>query len=99
MGIGTAPGAMTSDEIVALNRAIAVSMADGPAAGLRLLEPLADRLDRYVYLHIAQADMHRRLGNQAASAAAYQRAHDLSANEVQRAALRRRLVTSQYGHP
>jgi RNA polymerase sigma-70 factor (ECF subfamily) len=82
---------ITRSPIVALNRAIAVSMADGPAAGLRLLEPLSRQLDRYVYLHVARADMQSRLGNQAASAAAYQRAHDLAANEVQRAALRRRL--------
>jgi predicted RNA polymerase sigma factor len=55
------------------------------------LEPLADHLDRYVYLHVAQADMQSRLGNRAASVVSYQRAHDLAANEVQRAALRRKL--------
>ena len=82
---------VTRSLIVALNRAIAVSMADGPAAGLRLLEPLTEQLDSYLYLHAARADMHRRLGNTAAATAAYRRAHDLADNDVQRAALGRRL--------
>ncbi len=82
---------VTRSPIVALNHAIAVSMADGPAAGLRLLEPLTAQLDSYLYLHAARADMHRRLGDTAAATAAYRRAHDLADNDVQRAALRRRL--------
>ena len=44
---------VTRSPIVALNRAIAVSMADGPAAGLRLLEPFTVQLDSYLYLHAA----------------------------------------------
>jgi len=88
---------VTRSRIVALNRAIAVSFADGPAAGLRLLEPLSAQLDGYVYLHVARADMHRRLGNRAASAAAYQRAYVLAANDVQRAALSRQLDAATRG--
>lgn len=88
---------VTRSRIVALNRAIAVSFADGPAAGLRLLEPLVDRLDGYVHLHVARADMLDRLGNRAASAQAYQRAYDLAANDVQRAALRRQLDAALRG--
>jgi RNA polymerase sigma-70 factor (ECF subfamily) len=90
---------VTRSPVVALNRAIAISMADGPAAGLRMLGPLFAQLDGYVYLHAAQADMHRRLGDQTAAAAAYRRAHDLAANEVQRAALRRRLDAADSATP
>jgi RNA polymerase sigma-70 factor (ECF subfamily) len=66
-------------------------MADGPAAGLRLLEPLAAHLDGYVYFHSAQADMHRRLGDRLRAEAAYRRAVDLAVNDVQRASLHRSL--------
>jgi len=74
-------------------------MADGPAAGLRMLEPLSNKLDGYVYLHAARADMYRRLGHQTAAAAAYRRAHDLATNEVQRAALRLRLDAADSANP
>jgi RNA polymerase sigma-70 factor, ECF subfamily len=83
--------ALTRSPVVELNRSIAVSMADGPAAGLRLLEPLAPQLDGYVYFQAARADMHRRLGERATAEAACRRALSLATNDVQRAALRRRL--------
>jgi len=82
---------LTRSPVVQLNRAIAVSMADGPAAALRLLEPLATHLDGYSYFHIATADMHRRLGANTEAAQAYRRALDLTTNDVQRAALNARL--------
>jgi RNA polymerase sigma-70 factor (ECF subfamily) len=82
---------LTRSPVVQLNRAIAVSMASGPAAGLRLLEPLAPHLDGYVYFHSATADMHRRLGATVEAAQAYRRALDLTTNELQRAALTTRL--------
>ena len=49
--------------VVELNRAVAVAMADGPDAGLRLLEPLAADLDRYHLFHAARADLLRRAGD------------------------------------
>ncbi len=82
---------LTRSPVVQLNRAIAVSMAHGPAAGLRLLEPLAAHLDGYVYFHSATADMHRRLGANTEAAQSYRRALDLTTNDVQRAALNTRL--------
>jgi RNA polymerase sigma-70 factor (ECF subfamily) len=82
--------ALTTSPVVRLNHAIAVSMADGPATGLRLLAPLEVPLDGYVYLHVALADMHDRLGDAERARAAYERALALSANDVQRAALSRR---------
>ena len=80
--------------VVALNRAIAVAMVDGPQAGLAALDGLADaeRLARYRYLPAARADMLRRLGRTAEAAEAYREAIALTDNEVERAFLARRLA-------
>ena len=51
--------------MVELNRAVAIAMADGPDAGLRLLDPLAEDLDRYHLFHAARADLLRRAGDAA----------------------------------
>jgi RNA polymerase sigma-70 factor (ECF subfamily) len=85
--------AMTPSPVVALNLAVAVSMRDGPEAGLRLIDDLASdpRLDRYHLLHSARADMLDRLGDRAAAAAAFARALELATNPVDRRFLRRRL--------
>ena len=50
--------------VVELNRAVAIAMVEGPAAGLARLDALAgdDRLDDYPYFHAARADLLRRLG-------------------------------------
>ena len=63
--------------VVELNRAVAIAMADGPDAGLRLLEPLATELDRYHLFHAARADLLRRAGDDAAARLAYDRALEL----------------------
>ena len=78
--------------VVEVQRAAAVGLAHGPARGLALLEPLlADpALARYQPLHAARADLLRRAGQPAA--AAYEKAIELTANEVERAELRRRAV-------
>jgi RNA polymerase sigma-70 factor (ECF subfamily) len=80
--------------VVDLNRAVAVAMAEGPAAGLAILDRLdADgRLAGYPYLHAARADLLRRLGRAAPAADAYRAALELTANEVERAFLLRRLA-------
>jgi RNA polymerase sigma-70 factor (ECF subfamily) len=77
--------------VVELNRAVAVAMAEGPAAGLELIAPLEADLDRYHHLHAARADLLRRLGRFDEAAAAYERALGLTANAVERRFLRRRL--------
>ena len=79
--------------VVELNRAVAVGLADGPAAGLELLEPLlADpALERYQPLHAAHAELLSRAGDADAAARAYERAIELTANAVERAELERRL--------
>jgi len=79
--------------VVALNRAVAVAMADGPARGLELVDDLAGRgtLDGYHLLHATRADLLRRLGRTDQAQAAYERALALATNPVERAFLRRRL--------
>jgi RNA polymerase sigma-70 factor (ECF subfamily) len=79
--------------IVALNRAAAVAMAEGPRPALALIDALAagGDLDRYHLLHSARADLLRRLGASAEAAAAYERALALVANDAERRYLERRL--------
>jgi RNA polymerase sigma-70 factor (ECF subfamily) len=85
--------------VVALNRAVAVAMRDGPAAGLELLDTLAadERVRGYHLLPAARADLLRRLGRRAQAAAAYREALTLVGNEPERAYLTRRLAEVQGG--
>jgi RNA polymerase sigma-70 factor, ECF subfamily len=79
--------------IVALNRAAAVAMVDGPRAALALVDELAaaGELDRYHLLHAARADLHRRLGARAEAAKSYETAIKLVTNDAERRFLERRL--------
>jgi RNA polymerase sigma-70 factor (ECF subfamily) len=85
--------ALAPSPVVELNRAVAIAMADGPAAGLARLDALAgdDQLEAYPYFHAARADLLRRLGQWTAAADAYRIALELTSNEVERAFLLRRL--------
>jgi RNA polymerase sigma-70 factor (ECF subfamily) len=78
--------------VVALNRAIAVSFADSPEAALPLLAALDGRLGDYAPFHAACADLQRRLGDEAAARAAYERALELTGNPGEREFLARRLL-------
>jgi RNA polymerase sigma-70 factor (ECF subfamily) len=79
--------------VVALNRAIAVSMAEGPEAALPEVEALAHdpRLAGYRYVPAARADILRRLGRLEEAAAAYRAALALTSNAAERAFLEARL--------
>ena len=77
--------------VVALNRAVAIAMVDGPAAGLALIEPLADALADYHLWHAARADLLRRLGHTDAAIAAYRAALARVGSEPERRFLTRRL--------
>jgi RNA polymerase sigma-70 factor (ECF subfamily) len=79
--------------VVELNRAVAVAMADGPTAGLVLVEALgADgALADYHLFHATRADLLRRVGRRPDAAAAYERALALATNDAERAFLARRL--------
>jgi RNA polymerase sigma-70 factor (ECF subfamily) len=87
--------------VIELNRAVAVAMADGPAAGLALVDALAadERLSGYGYFHAARADLLRRLGRRAEAAAAYRAALARTGNQVERAFLARRLDEMDPGRP
>jgi RNA polymerase sigma factor (sigma-70 family) len=79
--------------VVALNRAVAVGLAEGAAAGLAELRPLLDepQLARYPYLAAARADFLRRLGRVEEARSAYEEALLLTDNEVERRFLADRL--------
>ena len=79
--------------VIALNRAVAVAMADGPRAGLAIINELAasGELDEYHLLHAARADMLRRLGSSAEAAENYELALSLASNDSERRFLERRL--------
>jgi len=80
--------------VVELNRAVAVAMRDGPAAGLALVDAILDRgdLQDYRLAHAARADLCRRLGDAAAARASYERALALTRQEPERRFLERRLA-------
>ena len=79
--------------VVELNRAAAVAMRDGPAAGLALVDAILARgeLEDYHLAHSARADLCRRLGRTAEARASYERALGLTRQEPQRRFLERRL--------
>jgi RNA polymerase sigma-70 factor (ECF subfamily) len=79
---------------VELNRAVAVAMRDGPAAGLALLDALADepRLRGYGPFSAARGDLLTRLGRHTEAAAAYREALELAGTEPERTHLRARLA-------
>jgi RNA polymerase sigma-70 factor, ECF subfamily len=81
---------LTQSPVVELNRAVAVAEADGPAAGLALIDVL--ELDDYHYLHAARADLLRRLGRAEEAREAYERALALAHAEAERRFLRGRLA-------
>jgi RNA polymerase sigma-70 factor (ECF subfamily) len=80
--------------VIALNRAVAVAMRDGPAAGLALIDAILARgeLRDYRLAHAARADMCRRLGRTADARASYTRALELTRQEPERRFLERRLA-------
>ncbi|MFJ9106842.1 RNA polymerase sigma factor [Streptomyces sp. NPDC102283] len=85
--------ALTPSPVVALNRAVAVAMRDGPGAGLALLDALAGepRLRSYPPYVVARGDLLGRLGRDGEAADAYREALELPVTEPERAALRRKL--------
>jgi len=80
--------------VIELNRAVAVAMRDGPAAGLALIEGILARgdLSDYHLAHAARADMCRRLGQSPQARVSYRRAIELTRQEPERRFLERRLA-------
>jgi RNA polymerase sigma-70 factor (ECF subfamily) len=85
---------MDPSPVVALNRAVALAMRDGPAAGLPVIEALLKKgdLERYHLAHAARADLCRRLGQNAQALASYRRALALTRQEPERRFLERRMA-------
>jgi RNA polymerase sigma-70 factor (ECF subfamily) len=85
-----------SSPVVELNRAVAVAMRDGPAAGLALVDDILSRgdLTNYHLAHSARADLCRRLGRTVEARASYERALALTQQEPERRFLERRLAES-----
>ncbi|HET8720970.1 MAG TPA: RNA polymerase sigma factor, partial [Nitrospira sp.] len=85
---------VSPSSVVELNRAVAVAMRDGPAAGLRLIDDLLDRgeLTDYHLAHSARAELCRRLGRTEDARRAYTRALSLARLEPERRFLERRLA-------
>ena len=82
-------GALNPSPVIELNRAVAVGLAYGPAAGLELLEPLLGNpaLEHYQPLYAAHAELLSRAGDTEGAARAYERAIALTANAVERTEL------------
>jgi RNA polymerase sigma-70 factor (ECF subfamily) len=90
-------GRRAPSPVVEVNRAVAVGMADGPRAGLAILEPVlaSGALADYGPLHAAHADLLDRAGDPAAATAAWARAIDATENASLRAELERRVADRQ----
>jgi predicted RNA polymerase sigma factor len=86
-------GRLTPSPIIELNRAVAVAMATGPAAGLDLVDALASRgeLDGSHLLPAVRGEMLTRLGRREEAKSALQQAASLCANAAERAALERKI--------
>lgn len=80
--------------VVQLNRAVAIAMADGPLAGLRIIDEVeaGGELAHYHLLYAARADLYRRAGQFEHAAEAYKEAIWICSNEVEARFLRRRLA-------
>jgi RNA polymerase sigma-70 factor (ECF subfamily) len=85
---------MDPSPVVELNRAVAVAMRDGPAAGLALVEELLRKgdLQQYHLAHAARADLCRRLGKKEQALTSYGQALALARQEPERRFLARRLA-------
>jgi RNA polymerase sigma-70 factor, ECF subfamily len=86
--------ALTPSPVVALNRAVALAMRDGPEAGLAALDALlaGGDLDGYQLAHAARADFCRRLGRDTEARRSYRRAIELTAQGPARRFLEKRLA-------
>jgi RNA polymerase sigma-70 factor (ECF subfamily) len=83
-----------SSPVIALNRAVAVAMCDGPAAGLALIDGILEggELKDYRLAHAARGELCRRLGRTADARASFTRALSLTRQEPERRLLERRLA-------
>jgi RNA polymerase sigma-70 factor (ECF subfamily) len=85
--------AMQPSPVIELNRAAAIAMHEGPAAGLALIDAILARGDLrdYHLAHAARADLCRRLGRKSEARAAYEQAYALTKSEPEQRYLKKRL--------
>jgi RNA polymerase sigma-70 factor, ECF subfamily len=85
---------LDASPVIELNRAVAIAMRDGPAAGVSLIDAILERgdLSGYRPAHAARAELCRRLGRTADARASYKRAIGLARQEPERRFLERRLA-------
>jgi RNA polymerase sigma-70 factor (ECF subfamily) len=83
---------VTDSAVVELNRAVAVAEAEGPEAGLRIIDRLAVALDDYRYLHSTRGELLDRLGRTDDARVAYERALALVHDDAERRLFERRLA-------
>lgn len=88
---------LTPSPVIELNRAVAVAMRDGPAAGVELIDAILARgeLEEYHLAHAARADLCRRLGRKDDARASYRRAIELAKQEPEKRFLMGRLADLQ----
>jgi RNA polymerase sigma-70 factor (ECF subfamily) len=98
VGLYDALSLASPSPVVELNRAVAVAMRDGPAAGLTLIDAILARapLQDYYLAHSARADLCRRLGKSAEARAAYEKALSFALPEPARRFLAKRLRELAY---
>jgi RNA polymerase sigma-70 factor, ECF subfamily len=94
-------GRVDPSPVVALNRAVAIGMRDGPQSGLANIDAVMQQgeLDAYALAHAARADMQRRLGLAEAAAASYRRALELTRQPAERRFLQARLASAVTEEP
>jgi RNA polymerase sigma factor (sigma-70 family) len=88
---------LTPSPVVRLNRAVAVSMVDGPEVALRQVDALAGELDEFRPLHAVRAELLAQLGRVDAASRAFRAAADLPGNQAEASVLRRRAAELQSG--
>ena len=79
--------------VVEANRAVAVAMAEGPAAGLVILDTISGSLANWPQLHVARAELLRRVGRAGDARAAYEAALRLEPAAPERAFISRRIAS------
>ncbi len=80
----------TPSPVIELNRAVAISMAQGPEAGLKVLEAAAPDLEGYHLLHAVRGDLLEKLGRFSLAKAEFERAADLTKNSRERSVMLKR---------
>lgn len=82
---------MTGSPVVEVNRAVAVSYAEGAAIGLEILLPLENTMQQFAPYWVARGDFHARLEETSLAISAFESAIALTSNEAEKAYLGRRL--------